>query len=84
MGTHAYTLCGQLFLQSMGGPIGMRFTASLANLAMKMWDDAFMRLAKRERVHIDLYLRYMDDCRAFLKAIKRGWIWTGDRLCFSE
>ena len=36
MGTHPYCFGEELFLQQEGGPIGMRFTASLANLVMKM------------------------------------------------
>ena len=35
MGTHVYTFCDKLYLQQSGGPIGMRFTASLASLIMK-------------------------------------------------
>ena len=84
MGTHAYSFQGHLYLQREGGPIGMRFTASLANLVMKMWDSAFLELAENEGLNIKLYLRYVDDCRAFLKAIKRGRIWSGDKICFSE
>ena len=63
-------------------------TASLANLVMKMWDYAFLKLAEREReregVKIKLYLRYIDDCRAFLKAIKKGWVWRDNKICFSK
>ena len=54
MGTHAYTLCGQLYIQSEGGPIGMWFTSSLTTLVMKMWDDAFLKLANRVGLNIKL------------------------------
>ena len=62
----------------------MRFTASLANIVMKVWDIAFRELLQREGIIVKLYLRYVDDCRPFLNAINRGWVWNGSRLVFSE
>ena len=49
MGTHTYTFCGKTYLQESGGPIGMRFTASLANLIMKKWDTRWLKLCEREK-----------------------------------
>ena len=71
-------MCCQLFLQREGGPKGLRFTASLANLV------GLLGLTKKEGIEVKLYLRYVDDCRTFLRAIKKGWIWSGSRICFSE
>ena len=62
MGTHAYSFCGHLYLQREGGPIGMRFTASLANRVMKMWDCYFTNLATRSGIKVLLYVRHVDDC----------------------
>ena len=42
MGTHVYSFGDKIYLQKRGGPIGMRFTASLANLVMKKWDQTKM------------------------------------------
>ena len=42
MTTHVYDFCGKIFLQTNGGPIGLRSTASLANLIMKIWDLAWV------------------------------------------
>ena len=84
MGTHAYSFCGHLYLQREGGPIGMRFTASLANLVMKMWDCYFTNLAIESGIKILLYVRYVDDCRVFLRGVKRGWIWERGRVSFSD
>ena len=36
MTTHVYQFCGKYFLQQNGGPIGLRSTASLASLIMKI------------------------------------------------
>ena len=84
MGTHAYSFCGHLYLQREGGPIGMRFTASLANLVMKMWDCRFTQIAENLGIKIKLFVRYVDDCRVFLRGIKRGWKWERGRLVFSK
>ena len=62
----------------------MRFTASLANLVMKMWDCKFAELTDKLGINIKLYVRYVDDCRIFLYNIKKGWIWSEDKIVFSE
>ena len=40
MNTHIYSFGEDLYLQCTGGPIGMRFTASLAGIVMKQWNKA--------------------------------------------
>ena len=83
MGTYAYSFQGHLYLQREGGPIWMRFTVSLANLVMKMWDCAFATLAEKTGVRIKLFLRYVDNCIVFLNGFKRGWMWDRKRITFS-
>ena len=46
MGSHVYSFDGDLFIQCKGGPIRMRFTASLANVVMKYWDIKWIELLK--------------------------------------
>ena len=48
MGSHVYISGEKIFLQSNGGPIGLKSTATLAGLAMKLWDIAWLRLLERE------------------------------------
>ena len=83
MCTHVYSFNGHLYIQCKGGPIGMRFTASLASVVMKFWDLKWLDLLKRECVVFDLYLRYVDDCRLFLPVFNKGWTWNNDRMCYS-
>ena len=59
--THVYTFCGKFFLQQSGGPIGLRSTASLAALVMKIWDTLLKNLLNREGIDIHLLFRYVDD-----------------------
>ena len=40
MTTHLYSFGGKTYIQASGGPIGMRATASLASIMMKIWDVA--------------------------------------------
>ena len=84
MNTHVYSFGEDLYLQLSGGPIGMRFTAALANVVMKYWDFKWLELMKREKVMIDLYLRYVDDCRQFMPVINKGWYWCGQSFVFSK
>ena len=83
MSTHVYSFNGNLYIQCKGGPIGMRFTASLASVIMKFWDLKWIELLKRENVVYDLYLRYVDDCRLFLPVFNKGWLWKDNRLMYS-
>ena len=74
---------GSVYLQLSGRPIGLRKTASLASVVMKEWDVAFMELMDREGITIDLFMRYVDDYRFFLRPLNERWYWAGDRFEFS-
>ena len=84
MNTHIYQFGEDLYLQQSGGPIGMRFTAALASVVMKMWDLAWLAIMKRENIVWDLYLRYVDDCRLFFPTFNKGWYWNGNKFVFSR
>ena len=84
MSTHIYSFGPNLYLQCTGGPIGMRFTASLANLVMKEWDKAWINLLNREKIDFDLFLRYVDDCRLFMRSLEPGWIWEKGTFVYSH
>ena len=82
MSTHLYTFGGETFIQSSGGPIGMRATASLANVIMKVWDVAWCSLMKREGIKMDMVVRYVDDCRVFIPCLNEGWFWENNSFQF--
>ena len=75
MNTHLYEFNGQVYLQQVGGPIGMRFTACLAAVLMKLWDAAWLGSMEKEGLDIDLYMRYVDDSRNMLRPLAPGWRW---------
>ena len=60
MATHIYEFCGHFFLLQDSGPIGLRSTAALAALVMKLWDVAWQQLLKRENMLMIVVFLY--DC----------------------
>ena len=48
MATHLYSFGGETYIQSSGGLIGMRSTASLAAVVMKKWDMRWKTLMVKE------------------------------------
>ena len=84
MSTHIYSFGPDLYLQCAGVSIGMRFTASLANLIMKQWDKSWVRLLEREKLDFDLFIRYVDDCRLFMRSLNPGWHWNGEKFAYSS
>ena len=58
---HLYELDGKVYLQQIGGPIGMRFTAYLTVDFMNLWDMAWMESMETEGLLIEMYMRYVDD-----------------------
>ena len=84
MGSHVYSFGGKYFLQREGGPIGLRSTATLASMTMKLWDIAWLSLLKRECIKVFLYFRYVDDAREFLPPLLEGWRWADGRFRFDK
>ena len=82
MGTHVYEFCGKYFVQRDGGLIGLRSTASLASLIMKLWDTAWVKLLQREEIQFFEYMRYVDDCRQCMEPFCEGWRWVDGGLQF--
>ena len=84
MSTHRYSFAGKTYLQNSGGPIGLRATCAVARVVMNTWDTKWMEMMTTNNLAIITGVRYMDDIRAFLHAIRAGWrMWDG-RLCFCE
>ena len=84
MSTHVYTFAGKFYLQRDGGPIGLRSTACIASLVMKLFDVAWLKLLENEGLDIYGYFRYVDDCRNCLQVLAEGWKWNGEHFEFKE
>ena len=51
---------------------------------MNEWDSRWKQLCVRNNIRVGKNNRYMDDIRAFLKAIKQGWRWRDGGLCYTK
>ena len=80
--SHIYTFAGKMYKQKTGGPIGLRGTCAIARLVMQVWDKKWLDRMAKLNVAIELAMRYMDDGRAILYAIKAGWRWAEGELKF--
>ena len=84
MNTHIYTWNGESYLQRAGGPIGLRSTCAVARVVMNEWDARWKDLCLMNNIKIGKSKRYMDDIRAFFKALREGWRWMVGRLCYTK
>ena len=84
MCSHLYTFNGVTYIQLLGGPIGLRLTAALANLVMAYYDITLKKLLSRESIRLLLSFRFVDDSRFGLQPIKPGWRWISGRMVFIE
>ena len=80
---HFYTFGGKNFLQSEGGPIGLRGTCAVARVIMQIFDRKWISSLEDMGVKIWENIRYMDDGRTLLPPFESGWRWTqgGIKFC---
>ena len=83
MATHVYVFNGQFYHQVGGGPIGLRSTACLTSLMMKLWDTAWIELLKGDQIDLLDLFRYVDDVGNFLQPLRPGVRWNVSNLVFS-
>ena len=84
MNTHLFRWDGRIFLQKKGGPIGLRGTCCVARITMLHWDGKLLEKFKQNNLKLDEGARYMDDVRAILAGLRKGWRWIDDGLYFYE
>ena len=84
MNTHVYSWDGKAFLQKAGGPIGLRSTCAVARIVMNEWDSRWRAMCRDNNITLAKGDRYVDDIRAFLKALKMGWRWVEGSLCHTK
>ena len=51
---------------------------------MKRFDLAWQDLMDREGMILDMYCRYVDDCRLILPSLNKGWRWCSYRFVYTE
>ena len=76
MKSSCYTFGGYIYLQQTGSGIGLRASACAAKVVMAVWDICWARIQKACGLKVNIFMRYIDDIRIYLKAIARGWRWN--------
>ena len=72
MNTHVYAFNGQNYLQTAGGPIGLRSTCAVAQITMNKWDEKWISMMEINNIKVRRNNR-LDDIRAMLKSLRMGW-----------
>ena len=84
MQTSCYSFGGRIFLQKKGSGIGLRASACIAKLVMAVWDRLWSEMQMKSGLKVHILMRYIDDLRAYLRAIPKGWKWVHNGWCYEE
>ena len=82
--TTCYKFGGRLFRQKSGLGIGLRGSAALARLVMCTWDCTWGYMQFKLGLMVQLFCRYVDDIRLYLRPIMKGYKWSDNGWCFTE
>ena len=74
--TTCYKFGGKLYRQRSGLGIGLRGSAALARLVMCTWDRSWGYLHYKLGLVVQLFCRYVDDIRLYLRPLLPGYRWT--------
>ena len=75
MQSSCYTFGGEIYLQTSGSGIGLRGSACVAKLIMTLWDKLWGKSQQSWKLVVNLFMRYIDDIRIYMKPIRKGWYW---------
>ena len=82
--THTYSFAARFYLQTKGGPIGLRSTCCVARLIMMWWDDKLVEAVEAAGLRMISGARYMDNIRVWCHAVRLGWRMVDGVLMFSS
>ena len=81
---HVYSFAGQVYRQTKGGPIGLRFTSIVARIVMDVWLALFLRALMDAGVKILGAMKYVDDINLVLSMVALGTRWVEGALVHTE
>ena len=61
----------------------MRATCAIARVVMNTWDTRWLEKLEQNGV-VKTGVKYMDDIRIFINALRAGWRWWGGALSYCE
>ena len=82
--TTCYKFAGEVFKQKTGLGIGLRGSAALARIAMCTWDKIWGELQLRLGLSIQIWCRYVDDLRFYLRPISKGRYWSNNKWAYND
>ena len=82
--TTCYKFAGRIYRQRYGLGIGLRGSAALARLCMCYWDKLWGKLMLDNGLSLELFFRYVDDLRIYLRPIRKCWTWMNNKWVFNE
>ena len=82
--TTCYKFAGRIYRQRYGLGIGLRGSAALARLCMCYWDKLWGKLMLDNGLSLELFSRYVDDLRIYLRPIRKCWTWMNNKWVFNE
>ena len=82
--TTCYKFAGVIYRQKQGLGIGLRGSAALARITMCAWDRTWGKLQLILGLTVQIFCRYVDDLRFYLRPITRGWFWRDKRWVYDK
>ena len=74
-GNHVYQLCGVLYLQLAGGPIGLRLTSIVARVVMDKWYSLFLVKLDSAGWRLWASVKYKDDVNVVAEVMDKDMEW---------
>ena len=74
--TTCYKFGGRIFIQKSGLGIGLRGSAAIARVVMCTWDRVWGELQLNLGLIVQIFCRYVDDIRLYLRPLLPGWRWS--------
>ena len=84
MDSTCYMFGGEIFKQVCGAGIGLRASACAAKIVMGKMDILWAKIQLPWHLKVQIFLRYIDDLRIFMKPLRKGWRWTSEGWAFDD
>ena len=81
---HLYQFGGKYYRQSDGAPIGVSSSMSASRVVTGMFDRELRQKMSKNKLRAKKAIRYVDDIRLIMAAIRYGWRLDGDKLVYRK
>ena len=78
---HIYQWKGQLWIQKLGVPTGLRLSGIIGQITMDHWRSTVNKMMIKNSMVGFLLEKYVDDCEVICENLEPGTRWDGQRLC---